>query len=80
MRNMYANRVARGKGSTFSRWKERESTMTAFLGLEGSYDYCEKPGHKKAQCSKLLCKFDGGTLHLSGARRSSWCSLYNTHL
>ena len=36
MRNMYANRVARGEGSTFLREKGRQSAMTASLGLRGA--------------------------------------------
>ena len=71
MRNMYANRVARGDGSTFSRKKGRQSAMTASLGLKGSCDYCSKPGHKQAQCFKFLLESGGGPLPSSGAGRSS---------
>ena len=53
MRNMYANRVARGGGSTLSRREGRESTMTAFLGFKGSRNYCNKLGHKKPSASNL---------------------------
>ena len=48
MRNMYANRITRGDGSTFSREKGRESAMTASSGFKGSCDYCSKPGRKQA--------------------------------
>ena len=54
MRNMYANRVTRGGGSTFLHGKGRESAMTASLGFKRSCDYCNKSGHKKTQCPKVL--------------------------
>ncbi|CAM9942141.1 unnamed protein product, partial [Ascophyllum nodosum] len=60
MRNMYANRVARGDGSTFSREKERQSAMTAALGFKGSCDYCSKPGHKHTECLQFLRESGGG--------------------
>ena len=67
MRNMYANRVACGDCSTFSREKGRESAMTASSGFKGSCDYCTKPGHKQAQCFTFFCESGGGPLPSSGA-------------
>ena len=80
MRNIYANRVARCDGSTFLREKGRQSAMTASSGFNGSCDYRSKPGHKQAQCFKFLRESGGGPLSSSGTGRSSWSSLYNTHL
>ena len=54
--------------------------MTASSGFKGSCDCCRKPGHKQAQCFKFLRESGGGPLPSSGAGRSSWCSLHNTHL
>ena len=71
MRNMYANRVARGDGLTFSLEKGRESAITVSSGFKGSCDYCSKPGHKQAQCFKFLRESGGGPLPSSGAGRSS---------
>ena len=79
MRNMYANRVARGDGSTFLRGKERESAMMASSGFKGGRVYCNTSGHKTAQCFKTLCKSGGGPLPSRDSERS-WCSLHNTHL
>ena len=62
MRSMYANGVARGDGSTFSREKGRQSAMMASSGLKKSCDYCSKPGLKQAQCFILLCEPGGGPL------------------
>ena len=77
---MYANHVARGDGSTFSREKGRESAMTVSSGFKGSCDYCSKIRHKQAQCFKFLRESGRGPLPLRGAGRISWCGLYNTHL
>ena len=54
--------------------------MTSSSEFKGSCDYYSKPGHKQAQCFKCLREFGGGPLASSGAGRSSWCSLHNTHL
>ena len=67
MRDIYANRIARGDGSTFSRGKGRQSAMTTSSGFK-------KPGHKKAQCFKFMCESGAGPLPSSGAGRSSGCS------
>ena len=80
MRNMYANCVARGEGSTFSREKRRESAMTASSGFKGSCDCCSKPDHKQAQCFKFISESGKGPLPSSGAGKSGWCSLHSTHL
>ena len=69
---MYANRVARGDGSTILRGKERESARTSCSVFKGSYDYCNTPGHKKSQCFKFMRESgEGALLPLSGAVRSS---------
>ena len=39
MRNMYANHLARGGGSTFLRGKGRKSAMTASPSFKGGCDY-----------------------------------------
>ena len=72
MHNMYTNRIARSGGSTFLRWKGRESAMTVSLGFKGSYDYNNTPGHKKAQCFKFLRKSGAGSSPSSGAARMTW--------
>ena len=43
--NMYANRVARGGGSTFLNGKVREPAMTASSHNKGSSGYGHTPGH-----------------------------------
>ena len=80
MRNLNANCVARGDGSTFLREKGRQSDMTVSSGFKGSCDCCSKPGHIQAQCFIFLRESGGGPLPSSGAERGSWCSLHNTHL
>ena len=80
VRNMYANRVARGGGSTFSRGKERKSDMAAALGFKRSCNYFNNPGHKKTQCFKFLRESDRGSLPSSRPARNSWYSLHNTDL
>ena len=62
MRNMYANRVTRSDGSTFSRLKGHQSAMTASSGFKGSRDYYRKPGHKQAQCFEFLRESAEGEL------------------
>ena len=59
MRNMYANRVARGDGTTFSRGKERRSAITTYLGFKESCDYCHKPGHKKIKSFNFCASLAG---------------------
>ena len=54
--------------------------MTASSSFRGSCDYCNKPGQKKAQSFKFLRESSEKQLPSSGAGRSSWCSLHNTHL
>ena len=71
MRNKYANSVARGDGSTFSREKGCQSAMMASSGFKGSCDCCSIPGHKQAQCFKFLRESGGGSLPSNGAGRSS---------
>ena len=78
VRNMYANCVA--YGSTFLRGKECELAVTASSGFKGGCDHCNKPSHRKAQCFKFLCESAGESLSSIGALRSSWGSVYNTHL
>ena len=80
MQNMYTNRVTRGDGSTFSCGKGRESSMTTSSSFKGRCDERNTPGHKKARCFKFLREYGGVVLPSSGAARSGWCSLHNTHL
>ena len=80
VRNMYANRVARGSGSTFLHGKGRESTMRMSLGFTGSLDYRNRLGYRKDQFFQILHEFGEGSLPSSGTERRSWCSLHNTDL
>ena len=59
MRNMYANRVARSAGSSFSRGKGRKLAMSTSSGYKRSWNHCNKSGQKKAQSFKLLRESDG---------------------
>ena len=80
MRNMHATHVAYGDGSMILRGKGLQSAMTASPGFEKSCDYCNKHGHKKAQCFKFLHESDTGPLPSSDAEISGWGSSHNTHL
>ena len=68
MRITYVNHVTQGDGSTFSRGKGRESAMAASSGFKRSCGYCNKAGHKKAQCFKFLRESDRGPLPSSSRR------------
>ena len=79
MRNMYANRVARGDSSTFLREKGRQSAMTASSWFKGSCNYYSTPGHKQAEWFQFLRESGGGRPHgatIDQARAmSSSCSV-----
>ena len=55
MRNMCANRVARGHGSTFSRGKGHESAMTASSGFKRSCDYNKKATKRPSVSNLCAC-------------------------
>ena len=79
MRDMYASRVECDDSSTFSCRKGHESVITASSGFKGSCDYCNKPGHKQAQCVSNFCASLAGDLYLHAAQEESFGVVCITH-